>query len=292
MKITEKKRRSAGEKLRRGWLIILIAMIAVPLLLLLSHVTQQSGQSAEPGYTYEVDGQWERTGFRILGPTAANGGADVRASADDSAIVYDFTTGSGHAQVKLTYPDLNMSKYAVKELYNADEHIELMFEFAREADADETPGDVSAVICLAGAAELNADGTVELTNREPFRAYYSMQNEILEPVTYAAAQQRNSEPAVVGNAVLPVGQADGEPLCIVLDVTDEQSGVRTLAVWDFRWKQGPITVEVPPQYGPIEYYDSPVGMLAKLLAILSAAAVPVLLIRQAILATKTKKEKP
>ena len=284
-----KKQRSARQKLRRGWIAIVLAVVAIPLLYLLSHATQQSGQSVEPGYTYEVAGQWELTGFRTLGPIAADG-AGVRISADNSAIVYDFTAGSsGHAQIKVAYSEPGVSTYAVKERYNPDDHVQLVFYFEREADSEETPGDVSVMLYLADSAELGADGEVDLDIRSPFKRYYSG-DEDMEPATYANTKERNGKRAITANTYLPEGQTDGEALSIVLDVTDEQSGVRTLAVWDYRWRQGPITVEVPPVYGPIEYYDSLTGQLARLLAVLCAVAIPVLLIRQLVLAVKVKKE--
>ena len=288
---TPKKRRSARQKLRRGWLLILLFVIAIPALVFLAQATQQSGQSAEPGYTYEVAGRWDQTGYRTLGPTApANGAAGVRASVDDSAVVYDFTEGNEHAQVRVNFSKPGVSMYAVKESYNVDDHVTLVFYLEREADTEETPGDVSVMLYLADSAELNADGAIDLTVRTPFQRYYSGEED-MEPASYANTKERNGKREIVVNTYLPEGQTDGEPLSIVLDVTDEASGVRTLAVWDYRWTQGPITVEVPTQYGPIEYFDSPIGWFARLVAMLLIVALPVLLIRQLVLAVKAKKEK-
>lgn len=283
-----RKQRSARQKLRRGWIAIVLAVVAIPLLYLLAHTTQQSGQSVEPGYTYEVAGQWELTGFRTLGPTAADG-AGVSVSADNSAIVYEFAGEGDRAQIKVAYSEPGVSTYAVKERYNPDDHVQLVFYFEREADSEETHGDVSVMLYLADSVELGADGEVDLNIRSPFKRYYSG-DEDMEPATNANTKERNGKRAITANTYLPEGQTDGEAFSIVLDVTDEQSGVRTLAVWDYRWRQGPITVEVPPMYGPIEYYDSLTGQLARLLAVLCAVAIPVLLIRQLVLAVKVKKE--
>ena len=37
---SQKKQRSARQKLRRGWIAIVLAVVAIPLLYLLSHATQ------------------------------------------------------------------------------------------------------------------------------------------------------------------------------------------------------------------------------------------------------------
>lgn len=202
-----KKKRSARQRLRRGWLLILLAVVAIPLLYLLAHLTQQSGQGVERGYTYEVAGQWEQTGFRTLGLTAADS-ADVRVSADDSAIVYDFTEGG---QIKVVYSELGASMYAVKKLYTPDDHVQLAFYI--EYEAEETPGDVSVMPYLADSAALGADGELDLAIRAPFKRYYSGTGD-MEPATYANTQERNGGRAITANTYLPEGQTDGEALSI------------------------------------------------------------------------------
>ncbi len=81
---------------------------------------------------------------------------------------------------------------------------------------EQTPGDVSVMLYLADAAELGADGAIELAVRSPFHRYCTDTKD-MEPTSCADTTERYGRHSIVGNTVLPDGQADGEPLCIVLD---------------------------------------------------------------------------
>ena len=276
-------KRSFREKLRRGWKLFLIVVIALPVCFLLSLGRVESGQHMEPGYTMEVSGQWELTDSRAILPAAGSGG--ISASLEGDKLVYDFDGDGGHARAALyTAPP--------GELFCANDHIELAFPMEREADTEQTPGDIRCMFYLAdGVTE--ADGVVTVDVREPFKYAYSGVKD-MESITNETALTRRDRRLAVANTYFPEGREDGETLYIVMDVSDDRNaGMRTVLAWQYRWKQGPITVEVPPQPGIIEYYRaySPLNIVFRVIAYILLVAVPVLLVRQLVLAGKAKKEK-
>ena len=290
---SEKVSRSAREKLRRGWRLFLAAVIAAPVCFLLSCGRLESGQHMEPGYTKEVSGQWELTDSRVVGPSPAEGNALVRAWMEEDRLVYDI--GGEGARARLT-----LYTESPGDLFYANDHVEMVFRMEREADAEETPGDILCLFYLAGGVTEDESG-VSLTDSRRFKYAYSGEQD-MEPITYVSALTRTyeSEPArksphfAVANAFFPEGQRDGEELYIVMDAEDDRgAGVHTDLVWQYRWTQGPLTVEVPPQPGVIEYYRaySIWDIVLRAVAWVLTAAAAVLLVRQLVLAVKAKKEK-
>ncbi len=280
----ERKKRGTREKLRLGWTLVLAAVIAVPLCFLLSLGRIESGQHMEPGYTMEVPGLWERTDYRVIGPAAA-ADAPVSASMNGEALVYDFGGQGEHARVTLHI-------HAPEEQYYADDHLEFEYLIEREADTEQTPGDIRCMFWFAdGVAE--GDEGVTVAVRAPFRRAYSGETD-MEPVTYADALTRKERHYVVANASFPEGSGDGENLYIVMEASDDrEAGVRTVLAWQYRWKQGPVTVEVPPQPGIIEYYRAytPLDLALRAAAYVLILLLAALLVRQFILAAALRKEK-
>ena len=277
--------RSAREKLRRGWLWIVIAAVAVPVCFLLSRGREQFSQHMEPGYTTEVSGEWNLTQSRIIGPTAAQDGAAVSASMSEGDLIYDFGGAEGNARVTLH------TKAPIERFYE-DGHLEFEFRMERAADTERTPGDIVCMFYLADDVTEDENGAA-ISVRAPLKYAYSGEKE-MEPITYETALVRNDRHYAVANMYFPAGQADGETLYVVMEATDDRSaGVRTVMVWQYRWTQGPITVEVPPQPGVIEYYTvfGPLDFILRAAAYVLIVAVPVLLVRQIVLAGKVKKEK-
>ena len=279
----EKAKRGAGEKLRRGWTLVLIVLIAIPLCLLLSRGRVESGQHMEPGYTKEEPGRWDRTDARVIGPSEGSG--DVSASFGEDALVYDFDGEGGRVRVTL-------HTQAPEELFYAGDRLVLAFPMEREAEGEETPGDIRCMFYLAdGVTEADCAVTVDV--REPFRYAYSGEKD-MEPISYENALTQKERHSAVANAWFPEGQGDGETLYVVMDVSDDRdAGVRTVAAWQYRWTQGPITVEVPPEPGVIEYYRaySPLDIALRVFAFVLIAALAVLLARQFVLAVRARKER-
>lgn len=278
-KQNQKPERTAREKLRRGRRALLIVVIALPLCFLLSLGKQRAGQHMEPGYTMEVSGRWDLAGSFVLGPTAADGGT-VSAAVEEERLVYDF--GGARVSVETKTP---------RESYYVGDRLELEFPMEREADAEQTPGDVACMFYLADDVQKSENGA-EGAVRAPLKYAYSGEAD-MEPISYETALTRRDRRYAVANTPLPEGQADREALYLVMDVTDDQgAGVRTVMAWKYVWTQGPLTVEVPPRETVIEYYReySALNLVFRALTVALLIAAPVLLVRQLVLRKRAKKE--
>ena len=277
------KKGSARDRLRRGWLPLLIAAAAIPVCLLFSRGREAAGQHMEPGYTREEPGQWERTDSLIIGPSRAEGDS-VTASAEEGRLIYDFTGAGEHARVTLEIK-------APETLFYAGNHITFEFPVTREADTEQTAGDILCMFYLAGDVTERENGAA-VSVLAPFKYAYSGDRD-MEPVTYAGALVRKDKRYAVANAYFPEGRSEGELLYLAADVSDDRNaGVRTVMAWKYRWKQGPISVEVPPQPGIIEYYRvfGPLDHILRAAAYLLIVLAPALLVRQFILMGKAKEE--
>ena len=75
----------------------------------------------------------------------------------------------------------------------------------------------------------------------------------------------------------PTGETDGEKIYAVLGVQDNlDRGTRLFIAREYIWAAEPEDIEVPPEYGPIEYHNGPTGISPLLLAVPAVLAAVVI----------------
>ena len=237
-----------------------------------------AGISATPGYTRHEPGHWERTDVLYFGPleeTREVNGVTVKAewteTGNGKSALYTFTDQDGK-QTSYT-----VESYWFEEQYYADDYFSVGVNIQRQPDTDDAPGGISASLALADVVL----GEGEYGFQPDVRSYFTEANgtviesfSVNEHMTFSTGS--DGKYYIDPHGKFPAGETDGQKLYAVLGVQDDlDRGTRMFIAYEYRWVDQPEDIEVPPEYGPIEYFDDPVSVTRRspLLLIVPAAAV-------------------
>lgn len=232
-----------------------------------------AGISATQGYTRHEPGHWEQTGILYFGPLEAvreTGGVTVAAelTAEKSDIVYTFTDAAGAQSVYTVTP------YWFEERYYADDSFSVGVNIVRTPDEDNAPGGVTASLAIADLAQ----GEGEYGFIPSIRSYFTTASgqelqrfNVHENMTFSSGSEGKYYINPYG--ILPAGEADGQKLYALLGVQDDlDRGTRVFIAYEYTWFAVPEDIEVPAEYGPIEYYDTPVSTAVRFPVLLLVSA--------------------
>ena len=241
-----------------------------------------------PGYTRHEPGHWELTGVLVFGPlekTREAEGVTVTAEArpgDKSAdVVYTFEDGAG---AKSSY---TVTPYWFDDFYYADSSFAVGVNMVRSPDEDGASGSVSASLAVADAVVGEGDYGFQPTVRSYFKLADGTVIErfgIQENMTRAEGSEGKYYIDLRGE--LPVGEEAGQKIYAVLGVQDDiDRGTRVFVAYQYEWVDQPEDIEVPPEYGPIEYHNDPVSVISRypvliLIPLLLIAAIVIFAVRR------------
>ena len=216
------------------------------------------GQGAIAGYTYEEPGRWERTDMLYFGPleeTLQVGGLTISAvwTENYKDMVYTFTATNG-AQSQFT-----VTPYWIDDFYYSGNTLSAGVNIVHEAEPSDMPGDV---ICSLAFADLKL-GTGDY-GFEPTVRWYCKTMKGEEVRQFSIHENMIESSGSDGKKFyfdprgeFPVGEEDGEKIYLLFGTMDDQSGdMRMFTAYEYTWKDEPEIIEVPDQFGPIEYFDS------------------------------------
>ena len=247
-----------------------------------------AGMGATAGYTRHEPGHWEKTDTLYFGPlerTRTVDGVTVTAELADTnngrGFIYTFTDENGRQS---TY---TVESFWFEDKYFADDSFSVGVNIIRAPDEDSAISGVTASLMIADAAL----GEGEYGFLPTVRSYFTEANgteirsfSITENMTFSTGSEGKYFISPYGK--FPVGEEDGQTLYALLGVQDDLDGeTRMFIAYEYRWVDQPEDIEVPPEYGPIEYFDDPISVARRspiplLVPVLVAAAVVVLLIRR------------
>lgn len=232
------------------------------------------GVGVVAGNTIEVSGHWEKTDTLYFGPsreTAQDGDLTVAAAWSDARdMVYTFTSSNGERSVFTVTP------YWLEDSYYTFSSVQPGVNIVREADSEDAPGDVTAALVFADIQPGAGKYGVKVDTRSKFKTYQGQEIDtfsIHENMSLSSGSDgKKFYLTPTGN--FPEGETGGEKLYVVLGVMDGGSGeTRMYTAWEYTWVDQPETIQVPDQYGPIEY--SPMETILKLAAVI---LIPVLIL--------------
>lgn len=246
-----------------------------------------AGMGAAAGYTRREPGHWEKTDTLYFGPleqTRTVDGVTVAADFADTnngrGIVYTFTGADGAQSV------YTVESFWFEEEYYADDSFSVGVNIIRQPDEDGGPGGISASLAVADVTL----GEGEYGFQPSVRSYFTKANgtvierfDVGENMTFSTGSE--GKYYINPYAKFPVGETDGQKLYALLGVQDElDRGTRLFIAYEYQWVERAEEIEVPAQYGPIEYFDDPVpaaqrSPLLMIVPVPLAAGVAVLVIR-------------
>lgn len=232
-----------------------------------------------PGYTRHEPGHWEKTDTLYFGsPEEARkvDGVTVAARFADTdngtSAVYTFTDESGAETV------FTVESYWFADRYYADDSFAVGVNILRDPDGESAIGGVSASLAVADVTP----GEGKFGYQPTVRSYFKKANgEIVEKfglnenMTYSEGSAGKYYIDLRGS--FPAGETDGEKIYAVLGVQDDlDRGTRLFIAREYTWAAEPEDIEVPPEYGPIEYHNGPAGISPFLLAVPAVLVVVVI----------------
>lgn len=255
------------------------------------------GQSIEPGYTRYEPGHWDKTDILYFGPNEETRREDeltITAGRDDKQnIVYTFTAADG------SRAEYTVELYWLRDFYYASDYIYPKVNIWRAAEPDDAPGDVIASLAVGDIEPGAGDYGVKVD----VRSYFGSVRDGAPYERFSIGENMTQDTGYDGTKYyldtsghLPEGIEDGEKIYIVLGVMDGGEGTtRMYTAWEYTWAAEPETIEVPDQYGPIEYFEyTPPeisGHISPLLILVPAAVIggAVVLIVRAVKKRRKKK---
>ena len=246
--------------------------------------------SATEGYTRYEPGHWELTDVLSFGPLEATrqvNGVTVTAvpvidDYGDPDVVYTFTDGSADSS-------FTVSPYWFEDQLYGDAYFSVGVNIVHAPDDDSAPGGVTASLAVADITLGEGDYGFLPT----VRCHFTKANgeeiprfSVRENMTFSSGSE--GKYYIDPHAKFPVGEEDGQKIYALLSVQDDlDGGTRVFIAWEYTWVEQPEEIEVPTQYGPIEFIDpidpepsaqrSPVILIVP---VLLAAAVVILLVRR------------
>lgn len=217
-----------------------------------------SGQGVRPGYTLEEPGHWEQTDVLYFGPneeTRQEDGMTVAAGWDeDRNMVYTFTGADGSKAV------FTVDAYWFSESYYASSSVQPGVNIIRDADTEDTPGNV---VCSLAVADITP-GEGKYGVKVDVREYFKTQKDATPIERFSIGENMTESTGYDGkkyylspNAFLPEGTDDGEKIYLVLGAMDGGEGTtRMYTAWEYTWRAEPETIVVPDEYGPIEEFTA------------------------------------
>ncbi len=218
-----------------------------------------AGMGVEPGYTRYEPGHWELTDKLYLGSIGeertVNGLTVTTALENENKdIVYTFTDSDGAQAVYTVTP------YWFEERYYAEDRFEIGVNMTRVPDEDSAPGGVSASVVIAdvtlGEGKYGFDAEV-LSYFERMDGTEVKKFSVKENMRATSNDGEKYAISLCGE--FPVGETAGQKLYAMVGTQDDiDRETRIFMAWEYEWIDEPEEIEVPPQYGPIEYFDTPV----------------------------------
>ena len=232
-----------------------------------------------PGYTRHEPGHWQLTDTMVFGPLEETREAEdmtvtalTRAREKGMDIVYTFEDGTG-AKAEYT-----VTPYWFEDRYYAESSFAVGVNIVRAPDTDGGPGSVSASLAVCDAelgegdygANFAVNSYFKLANGTEIKRFGVGEN------MYSGSEGKYY---IDLRGSFPAGEEGGQKIYAVLGVQDNiDRETRVFIAYQYKWVDQPEDIEVPPEYGPIEYHNDPVSVVSRnpvlfLLPVLLAAVV-------------------
>ena len=249
-----------------------LLLAALAFCLLLSGCAPRGGQGVRPGYTREEPGHWTRTQVMYIDPLPAE------TAAADGLTVAVGRTGEGYPSFTFDGPGgqtgFTVEAFGFGDRYFASEAISPGVNVIRQAEG-ELLGDVVCTLAFAELHPQEDEAPPEVVIVDPFTARRDgtpvERFSVGEHMTQATGYDGTKYYIELSGA-LPEGKTDGEKLYAALSAQDGEGLITVWTVWEYTWAAEPETVEVPDEYGPIEYHLTGLAVLVPIAAVIAAVA--------------------
>ena len=219
-----------------------------------------AGIGVEPGYTRTEPGHWEHTDTLYFGSIDEERTADgvtVLASLENEKkdIIFTFTDSGGEQAVYTVTP------YWFPDRCYAEDSFAVGVNIVRSPDEDQEFGEVTASVVIAEVTP--GEGRYGF---EPEVISYFKKPDGTEVQRFGVHENMTFSEGSAGKYYIdlrgrfPAGEEDGQKLYAVVGTQDEPGReTRVFIAYEYRWVDEPETIEVPDQYGPVEYHNTPAG---------------------------------
>ncbi|MEE3437977.1 MAG: hypothetical protein VZR05_07490 [Lachnospiraceae bacterium] len=219
-----------------------------------------AGIGVEPGYTRTEPGHWEHTDTLYFGSIDEERTADgvtVLASLENEKkdIIFTFTDSGGEQAVYTVTP------YWFPDRCYAEDSFAVGVNIVRSPDEDQEFGEVTASVVIAEVTP--GEGRYGF---EPEVISYFKKPDGTEVQRFGVHENMTFSEGSAGKYYIdlrgrfPAGEEDGQKLYAVVGTQDEPGReTRVFIAYVYRWVDEPETIEVPDQYGPVEFHNTPAG---------------------------------